>query len=73
MLKINPYNTQNIAYCGKTRDILLAKKYASTRLISPTMPTETAVEKPVRKKHKIKSYVSYFKRQLINNKKAGGE
>ena len=72
MLKINSYNSTNISYYGKTRDLLMARKYASTRLIT-NISTKEPPPKPVRKKHKIKSYVSYFKRQLLSNKKISGE
>ena len=50
----------------------MARKYASTRLIT-NISTKEPPPKSVRKKHKIKSYVSYFKRQLLSNKKISGE
>ena len=74
MLKIDSFNTSGISYRGKTRDLLIARKYASPRLMLSRAVRDNAINTPkADKKQSLKTCISYLKKQLSGNKKAGKE
>ncbi len=72
MLISGSYNTSNISYRGRTKDLIMARKYASPRLMLSRAVIQDKTPKTIQKIG-IKNCIAYFKRQLSGNKKISGE